>query len=62
MENNLLAMASGEISLGIGESQVSEIIDYMGQLFSEMLPILSLVFGIFIGLLVIGFIFSTLKK
>lgn len=46
----------------IGSEEVAEIVEYTQMVFEDFMPILTLVFGVMIGVLVIGILVKLLKN
>lgn len=48
--------------IDIGSEEIGEIVDYTRMVFNDFMPILTLVFGVMIGVLVIGILIKLLKN
>lgn len=48
--------------INLGSEEVNEIIEYTQMIFDNFMPILTLVFGVMIGVLVIGILVKLLKN
>lgn len=46
--------------IDIGSSEINEIISYVQMIFTDFMPILTLIFGVFLGVLVIKVLFNIL--
>ena len=47
--------------IDIGSEEVTEVVEYAQMIFSDFMPILTLVFGVMIGVIVIGILIKLLK-
>ena len=47
--------------IDIGTEEVGEVIEYSQMIFSDFMPILTLVFGVMIGVIVIGVLIKLLR-
>lgn len=47
--------------IDIGTEEVGEVIEYAQMIFSDFMPILTLVFGVMIGVIVIGVLIKLLR-
>jgi len=48
--------------IDIGSEEIGEIVQYTRMVFNDFMPILTLVFGVMIGVLVIGILIKLLKN